>query len=124
MADQEKFKLDGEADIVNIRMEVREFARYCGFSLADQACISMAVSSLAYSLGFARENSPGGEVIVERYTHQHRKGLRVYCIKSHTEDSDRDLLNHLGNSRMLVDHIEVKPSKTDGLEVTMIKYSG
>lgn len=123
MTNLEKFNLSSEVDIVNARMAVRDFARGCGFGLADQACISMAASSLAYALGFARQNTQGGEMLMEQFTNQqHRKGMRVHCIKNKTDNTDRDVVQNLGNARLLVDDIEVKPFEADGVEVIIVKW--
>lgn len=123
MTTPEKLNLTSEVDIVNARMAVRDFARGCGFGLADQACISMAASSLAYALGFARENSLGGEMLMEQFTtQQNRKGMRVHCIKKQTDHGDRDVVHNLGNARLLVDSIEVQPFQPNGVEVIIVKW--
>jgi hypothetical protein len=122
MTNSEKLTLNSDIDIVNARMAVREFARHAGLSLTDQACISMAASSLAYSLGLGRESSQGGEMLIEQHSNHQRSGVRVRCIKNQAVEADRDVVNHLGNSRWLVDDIELKPCLESGLEVSVIKW--
>jgi len=122
MTTQERLHLNSETDIVNARMAVREFARHCGFSLADQVCISMAASSLAYSLGLARENSSGGEMLIEKTTKPMHTGVRVHCIKNRGDDTDQNAAS-AGNSRLLVDQIEVKPLPENRIEIIVTKWN-
>jgi hypothetical protein len=123
MTNQERFKIHGDVDIVNARMAVREYARHLGFSLTDQSCVSMASSSLAYKLELGREGAGGGEILIEPYKNHQRSGIRVRCIKNKANDSDQNVINNMGNSRWLVDDIEIKPALENGLEVIVIKWN-
>ena len=123
MTSQERITIHGDIDIVNARMAVREFARHLGLGLTDQSCISMACSSLAYSLGLGRENNPGGEMLIEPFSSQQHQGVRVRCIKNQANAADQEIINHLGNSRWLVDDIEMKPAPGNGIEVIVTKWA-
>jgi len=122
MTNQERIKIYGDVDILNARMAVREYARHLGFSLTDQSCVSMASSSLAYKLKMGGEGSAGGEILIEPCDNHLRSGIRVRCIKNQANETDKDVINSLGNSRWLVDDIAIKPLPDNGLEVTVIKW--
>ena len=124
MTNQERIIIHGDVDIINARMAVREYARHLGFSLTDQSCVSMASSSLAYKLDLGRADSSGGEILIESYSHQQRNGMRVRCIKNKASDADQGVINSLGNSRWLVDDIEMKPALETGIEVIVTKWGG
>jgi hypothetical protein len=123
MTNQEKISIHGDVDIVNARMAVREYARRLGFSLTDQSCVSMASSTLAYKLELGREGGAGGEILIEQYSNHIRDGMRVRCIKNRANEHDQSVISQLGNSRWLVDDIELKPISGNGVEVIVTKWS-
>lgn len=123
MTNPQKISIHGDVDIVNARMAVREYARRLGFSLTDQSCVSMASSSLAYKLELGREGGAGGEILIEPYSNHTREGMRVRCVKNRASDNDQNVINQLGNSRWLVDDIELKPISGNGVEVIVTKWS-
>jgi hypothetical protein len=104
-------------------MAVREYARHLGFSLTDQSCVSMASSSLAYKLELGREGGAGGEILIEQYCSHTREGMRVRCIKNRANSNDQNVISQLGNSRWLVDDIEMKPISGNGVEIIVTKWS-
>lgn len=123
MTSSQKISIHGDVDIVNARMAVREYARRLGFSLTDQSCVSMASSSLAYKLELGREGGSGGEILIEQFSNHIREGIRVRCIKNKANDNDQNVISQLGNSRWLVDDIELKPISGNGVEVIVTKWS-
>jgi hypothetical protein len=122
MTNQERMSIHGDVDIINARMAVREYARRLGLSPADQSCVSMASSSLAYKLGLSHESSTGGEILIDEFTNYQHHGIRVRCIKNQADVDDRDVIKSLGNSRWLVDDIEIKPAMESGIEVIVTKW--
>jgi len=124
MTNQERIAIHGDVDIINARMAVREYARHLGFSLTDQSCVSMASSSLAYKLDLGREGSSGGEILIESYSNHQHSGMRVRCIKNRANAADQGVITSLGNSRWLVDDIEMKPALETGIEVIVTKWGG
>lgn len=123
MTNQERISIHGDVDIINARMAVREYARHLGLGLTDQSCISMASSSLAYKLDLGREGSAGGEILIEAFSNYQHSGMRVCCIKNQANAADQDVIKHLGNSRWLVDDIEMKPAPGNGIEVIVTKWA-
>ncbi len=123
MTNQEKISIHGDVDIVNARMAVREYARRLGFSLTDQSCVSMASSTLAYKLELGREGGAGGEIFIEQYSSHAHEGMRVRCIKNRANEHDQNVISQLGNSRWLVDDIELKEISGNGVEVIVTKWS-
>jgi hypothetical protein len=120
---QQKFIIHSEIDIVSARMAVREYARHCGMSLKDQACISMAASSMANSLGFGQTTlSGGGEMLIEYFERSPKRGVRVSCIKRYAKDQERDTIHHMESSRWLVDDIQMKAISGDRVEIVITKW--
>jgi hypothetical protein len=120
---KQKFVIHNEIDIVSARMAVREYARHCGLSLKDQACISMAASSMASSLGFGTKAlSGGGEILIEYVEYSPKRGIRVSCIKRYAENEDPDTIRHMESSRWLVDDIQMKAISADRVEIIITKW--
>lgn len=87
---QQRFVIHSEVDIVSARMAVREYARRCGLSLKDQACISMAASSMATSLGFGQTTLlGGGEILIDYIENGVKRGVCVRCAKRYTNRKTR-----------------------------------
>lgn len=120
---RQKFIIHSEVDIISARMAVREYARHCGLSLKDQACISMAASSMASSLGFGKTTLiGGGEILIEYIERANKRGVRVSCAKRYTENEDPEAIHNTENSRWLVDDIQVKAISADRLEIVITKW--
>ncbi len=120
---QQRFVIHSEVDIISARMAVREYARHCGMSLKDQACISMAASSMASSLGFGKKSlSGGGEMLIEYFESAPRRGVRVSCTKHYAEDEDPGAIHHMESSRWLVDDIKMKAISADRVEIVITKW--
>lgn len=120
---KQRIMIHSEVDIVSARMAVREYARHCGLSLKDQACISMAASSMATSLGFGDKTfSGGGEIWIEYLENQPKRGVRVRCIKRLSENDAKESLHQAENSRWLVDDIEMNAISSDKVEIVITKW--
>jgi len=123
MTNQEKITIHSEVDIIRARMAVREFARHCGLGLTEQSCISLAAASVAHSMGLGRESNSGGVMTIDYFENGSRQGVRVNCIKHQVENGDNDAINHLGNSRFLVDDVEMKMGSPAGIEIAVTKWN-
>jgi anti-sigma regulatory factor (Ser/Thr protein kinase) len=120
---KQRIVIHSEVDIVSARMAVREYARHCGLCLKDQACISMAASSMATSLGFGeRMLSNGGEIVIEYLENQPQRGVRVRCIKRLSENDTKDSIHQVENSRWLVDDIEMHAISSEQVEIVITKW--
>lgn len=121
---KQRIIIHSEVDIVSARMAVREYARRCGLSLKDQACISMAASSMATSLGFGEKAlSGGGEMLIEYLERSPKRGVRVSCIKRLSERDSKDAsMPQVENSRWLVDDIEMHAISSDKVEIVITKW--
>jgi hypothetical protein len=120
---QEQIVIRSEVDIISARMAVREFARHCGLGLTEQSCISLAAASVAHSMGLGRESNSGGVMVIEYFENGHHQGVRVKCIKHEAAEGDGDAVNHLGNSRFLVDDVELKMGSSEGIEIAVTKWN-
>ena len=124
MSISQRFIIRNEIDIISTRMAVREFARRYGFNSRDQACISLASSSLASSLGLGKESAfVGLEILIEYFESGQKKGMRVVCTKQRAEPNDWAAIARLKNSYSLVDDIQTKPVSQSGIEVTVTKWN-
>ncbi len=120
---QQRFVIHSEVDIVSARMAVREYARRCGLSLKDQACISMAASSMATSLGFGQTTLlGGGEILIDYVENNNKRGVCVRCTKRSTETEDPKAIRNMESSRWLVDDIQVKAVSLGRLEIAITKW--
>lgn len=120
---KQRIVIHSEVDIVSARMAVREYARHCGLSLKDQACISMAASSMAASLGFGEKAlSGGGEMLIEYLEQTPKRGVRVHCVKRFSENEAKESIYKMENSRWLVDDIEMHAISSDKVEIVITKW--
>jgi hypothetical protein len=112
------FSIAGQTDIVFLRMTVRDVARAQGLSLADQARISLAVSSFAEAIDVSSANP--GQAIVSPCFRDGRTGLQVtYLVK----DDDRGNWSRvLGNVKWMVDETSVDQLSADQIQVTLTKW--
>jgi hypothetical protein len=120
---QRKMIVRSDTDIVNARMAVRNFAGHCGFNSRDQACISLISSSLVNFLGLEKRlHFVSVEMLIEYFESDQKHGVRVTCTKQRAETNDWQVMNSLGNSYMLVDDIQMKPTAPNGIEVIVTKW--
>jgi anti-sigma regulatory factor (Ser/Thr protein kinase) len=106
-------------DIVTARMEVREAARRHGLSLIDQACISMATSSIAKSLISSNVDFQEGLVTIECLTKDSKIGVRVI---SRWKGVQVQTLPDT-NERWMVDEIETCQKEDLSFEVILTKWA-
>lgn len=120
MHKDETITVQSKFDIVEARMRVRTLARGAGFDLFDQARISLATSTLAIILEM--EHSSQGQIAMERLETTERTGVQVICTNPHT------LLHGfasgvLDDARRMVDELLVECTSTEGVKVTLIKWT-
>jgi len=124
MTNPQKIPIHGDLDIINMRMAVREYARRLGFSLTDQASVSITCSNLAYKLGLGGQTGAGGEIQIEQFSDHTREGMRVRCIKNDPSSDDYIIATHLGSSHWLVDDIKINSSVAKkSLAIDLIKWN-
>jgi hypothetical protein len=117
----EKIAINNDIDIITARMMVREAARRYGLSLTDQSCISLATSSLANAMGMGQDVANSGEILVECVQKGTKRGLRVSCLK-HQSVSDEETIKKFGDSRWLVDELEMTRVNSGGVSVALTKW--
>ena len=109
-----------EYDIVNARMQVRETARSIGMDLRDQACLSLATSSLLEGLGLGF-NSGAGSITIQCLSEGQNKGLSVICT-FHDSSEQKPVQMATGNVGWMVDTIVIRNLANDQVEITMTKW--
>jgi serine/threonine-protein kinase RsbT len=114
-------KICNPSDIIVARMEVREVAREQGFSMVDQARISLAASSLAKALGLGRAHQ--GQMVIDCVTGERGTGVRVVCSAANG-GPDRFSPEALGDTRWMVDELTVERLPAEGVRVTAVKWDG
>jgi hypothetical protein len=120
---QQKMIVHNEIDVINARMAVRNFAGHYGFNSKDQACISLISSSLVNFLGLdQKSHSASVEMLIEYFEHDQKHGVRVTCTKNRAETNDWQIMKRLGNSHFLVDDVQLKPTRYEGIEVIVTKW--
>lgn len=118
-------QVEAEPDIVSARMHVRNLARSLGFSTKDQACVSLATSSLAHFLDIGGKYK--GEITFgrsngEASTSEDKVGMLVVCTVFCA--NPRYKLNKQGLSKVqwMVDDLAVESLPSDDVKVTLIKW--
>ncbi len=115
----------GELDIIAVRMEVRNLARTIGFNVTDQACISLATSSLAHFLDLGGKYT--GTISFGHSNNSERSGLLVVCV-IHCDDNGLDPSNlsskRLEKVRWMVDEMDLQSLPSNNIQVTLVKYLG
>ncbi len=122
MMDRQEITVRSSLDVVTARVQVREMARRLGFSLTDQARISMATSSLATYLGLGKNGTSDGWIIFEGLLNGTRKGLKVVCRRKNV-DSSSFSTNDFHNESWMVDEIDLHDIEPNSIEVTMVKWA-
>jgi hypothetical protein len=112
------FTIAGQTDIVFLRMTVRDVARQQGMSLADQARISLAVSSFAEAIDVSSV-SPG-QATVTACTAEGRVGMQVTYLVH--DDNRGNWSAVLGNVKWMVDQTSVETLSADQIQVTLTKW--
>ena len=112
------FSIAGQTDIVFLRMTVRDVAREQGMSLADQARISLAVSSFVESISVSSANP--GQATVAECARDGRVGMQVTYL---VQDDNRGNWNTvLENVKWMVDETSVETLAEEQIQVTLIKW--
>jgi hypothetical protein len=119
MNDSQTIKVHDDLDIITARLLVRKLARARGFDIADQARISLAASSLVYTLGLERVHR--GQIIIDCLSDGARTGIRVVYTKA--DGAIRGLNPEaLDDVRLMVDELSVERLPGDDLQVTLVKW--
>lgn len=120
-----------EADVVQVRQLVRQWAVESGFSLVDQTKLVTATSELARN---TLVHGGGGEVRMEMLLDGARRGIRVVFSDEGPGIADVDqalkdgystgtgLGLGLGGSRRLVNEFQVDSAPGKGTRVTVTKW--
>ena len=106
-------------DIIVARLRVREMARAQGFSMMDQARISLAASSLANAMGLSQANR--GRIVIECLNNERGTGIRVVCVKTCPTGGDPPPVQ-LGDTRWMVDEFNIERLPSNGVRVTIVKW--
>ena len=107
-----------ESDIVLLRMYVRDLARAIGLSLADQARISLAASSVAKAIGLG--HSYQGQVTASDCVRDGRTGVQVIC--SARSDKMEHASSALRDAKWMVDELTLENVPSSMVQVTLLKW--
>ncbi len=110
--------LRSESDIVLLRMQVRDLARSLGLSLADQARVSLAASSLAKAMRLGT-NHPG-QATIAGLTRDSQTGVRVVCADQRAQPGCTT--GSLEEVRWMVDELTLETLPSSIRQVTLIKW--
>lgn len=119
MSENQTITVQTDFDIITARMKVRKLARAMGLKTVDQACISMATSSLAQVLGLGEAHQ--GQIVMECLGKGEHTGVRVICTKA--EASERDLSpTTFDDMKWMVDELVVETLPSGNVQVTLVKW--
>ena len=119
MDKSQRVEIQTDFDIITARMKVRKLARAIGFKTVDQACISLATSSLAQALGLGEEHQ--GQIAMGCLGGEERTGVQVVCIK--TDAATHDLSPRaFDDMRWMVDELTVQTLSPTDVQVTLVKW--
>ncbi len=118
MDDPVVVSIASQADIVLLRMSVRDAARAAGLSLADQAKISLATSSVAEAAGVNGRNQ--GRATIATCSRDGRVGTQVTCIV--LDDSRGKWPQVLSGIEWMVDELTVEPFSPGQIQIRLIKW--
>ena len=121
MNERQTKEIRSQSDIILARMRVRELARARGFSMVDQARISLAASSLANALGLGRARH--GQIVVDCLSGERGTGVRVVC-RTVTSVAESFSPGALGDTRWIVDELTVERLSSNKVQVTAVKWDG
>lgn len=119
MTDETNILIHTASDIVTARMEVREAARRYGMSLIDQACISMAISSIAKNLISNNTDFRDGSISIECLQKGTQIGIRVTSLWKGIEYQPPTGTNE----RWMVDEIEAHSQGDGSYEIILTKWA-
>jgi hypothetical protein len=119
MPDSYRIKVSNYSDAVLARMQARQAARIYGFTLKNQASISLAMWSLASTMGLGQTCK--GEIIIEQVRDANRSGMRVTCSIPDV-NLPEPVPGVFNQTRWMVDELIIKPLPEKGFEVTTIKW--
>jgi hypothetical protein len=120
MSDRQEVLISSEIDIVTARLRVRRYSQAKGLDTKDQACVSLAVSTLAHALEL--DGAQRGRVIIDTVQDGDHVGVRVICARE--SGTVADLPQRLENARWMVDQMGVEELTPTGVKVTVIKWKG
>ncbi len=118
MYPSQTISLSNEADIVLLRMQVRDLARAVGMNLADQARVSLAASSLAKVMGWGTGH-PGQATLVRLVRDSHT-GVQVIGADQCAQPGCAT--GSLDEVRWMVDELTAEILPTHIRQVTLIKW--
>ncbi len=119
MGDKHTVTVGNEADVVMMRVLVRDLARDLGMNMIEQASVSLAASSLAYALGFADKQA--SHVTIECLKHDGRTGLQITLTKPDCVPEDVSSAK-LSDAKWMVDDLLVETPSTQDLQITLVKW--
>jgi hypothetical protein len=115
----QKTEVRTDFDIITARMKVRKLARAVGLATVDQACISLATSSLAQALGLGEEHP--GQIVMDCLNGEECTGVRVVCKKADAATSDLSP-RAFEEMRWMVDELTVETLPPNDVQVTLVKW--
>jgi len=118
MSEIKKVPIASQTDIVLLRMSVRDAARASGLSLADQARISLAVSSVAEAAD--TNGRTHGQATIEECRRDERVGTQVTYVAR--DDSRGHWPQVVSGVKWMVDELTVEQLSPDQVRVTLIKW--
>lgn len=125
MANMKTMQVTGELDIVAARMEVRNLARSLGFSVTDQACISLATSTLAHFLDLGGKYD--GTISFGLPNGGDPASLKVVCVihcDQHALQPEDLNSKQLEKVRWMVDELDIQTLSSRNIQVTLVKRLG
>lgn len=119
MKENQTIAVRTDFDIITARMKVRKLARAMGLNTVDQACISLATSSLAQALELGEAHQ--GQIAMDGLGEGERTGVRVICTK--TNAAKRDLSPRaFDEMKWMVDELTIETLPPNDIQVTLIKW--
>ena len=119
MSKGQTLKVQTDFDIITAQMRVRKLAQTIGLNTVDQACISLATSSLAQALGLGEKHQ--GQIVMDCLNEEEHTGVRVVCTKA--DAATRDLSPRaFDDMRWMVDELTVEALPSNDVQVTLVKW--
>jgi hypothetical protein len=118
MGERQTLVIRDDLDIITARRQVRKLAGDKGLDIADQARISLAASSLAYTLGLGPHK---GQITVDCFSDGARTGVRVVCTKVAGAMGGL-ALEAFDDMRLMVDEMTIEKLPGNDLRVTLVKW--
>jgi hypothetical protein len=114
--------IDKNEDTIVARMRVREFAREVNLDTISQACISIAVTTLAQKINLGGDRC--GRVEMSSFSKKMREGMRVDLVITGQGCQQYESAIQSETFISLLDEISVKSVPDQELVVTVIKWKG